>query len=114
MRRLPTSALALIVAIVVTMFSALYERAGGDVVQYEGVEPGPSYTHVIVGGWPVPYIYDKICCSPRDRADWTGVVLGLDEFRLQPFVIDVAIYFVPLWLLTRWIRRKRGTVARDR
>lgn len=112
MRRLPSSARTLLVALSVALLVAVatgaYERVGGQPVRYEGVEPGWSVTRVTVAGWPMPYIYDKLCCSPVDRADWAGVLLRLDEFRPLPFVVDVAIFFAVFIAIAAATRRLRA------
>jgi hypothetical protein len=84
----------------------VYMRLGGP-VRYEGVEPGWSYMKVMVRGWPLPFLYDKVGLSPGDRVDWVGALLGLDEFRPLPFGGDVAIYaiaFAAVWWAGRRFR----------
>jgi hypothetical protein len=85
--------ISLLAAIVVTVLTAWYERTGAEFIPYEGVDPGWSYTRVTVGGWPLPYLYDKPYFSPANRVGWVGVALRMDSFRAWPFVGDVGIYF---------------------
>jgi hypothetical protein len=99
-------ALELLLALVLTALTAFYQRLGNEPVRYEGVEPGWSYTRVIVGGWPLPFIYDKPYFSPANSVDWFGVLLRLDEFRPLSFLGDTAIYWVLLWTVQRCMPRR--------
>lgn len=85
-------------ALLITALTVYYQRLSSELVPYEGVEPGWSYTHVTVGGWPLPFLYDKPYFSPANRVDWFGVLLGMDQFRPWPFLGDVATYFAVLWV----------------
>jgi hypothetical protein len=102
-------ALILVLAVAAALVSAeLYQRKAGP-VRYEGVEPGWSYTYVLAGGWPLPFIYDSLYVSPVDKVSLSGVLFTNDKFHFWPFVADVAV-FVGLfgggmWLWRRWSRR---------
>jgi hypothetical protein len=101
--------ISVVLALLVTMLTAYYQRTSSELVPYEGVEPGWSYTHVTVGGWPLAFIYDKPYFSPTNRVDWFGVLLGMDQFRPWPFLGDVAIYFALSWVgRSVWLRGHRA------
>lgn len=110
MRRL---LIAFAAALLVTALTALYQRLGSELVRYEGVEPGWSYTRVVVGGWPWPFIYDKPYFSPANRVDWAGVLLGMDQLRPLPFLADLAIYFAVIAGGTSLYRHRRPPQRRD-
>lgn len=101
--------IAILSAALVAAFlsGTVYMRLSPKPVAYEGVEPGWSYMHVMVRGWPVPFIYDKIGLSPGNSADWVGVLVGVDAFRPGAFLLDVAIYAVVFAVMWRAGRRAR-------
>lgn len=85
--------LTLVAALFLTLISGeAYQRLGDDPIAYEGVDPGLSYTRVIVGGWPIPYLYDSMYFSPVQSVSNSGALLGLDDFRVGAFLIDLAFY----------------------
>jgi hypothetical protein len=96
--------ISLVLALTVTTLTIFYQRLGTELVAYEGVEPGWSYTRVIVAGWPLPFIYDKPGLSVANSVAWSGAMLGEDQFRPWPFLGNVAIYFVVFWLIRIVVR----------
>ena len=97
-------ALILVLAVVVALASAeLHQRKAGP-VRYEGVEPGWSYTYVLAGGWPLPFIYDSLYVSPVEKVSLSGVLFSSDKFHFWPFAGDVATYGAVFALMT-WLGR---------
>ena len=100
----------LTLAIVAALASAeLYQRQAGP-VRYEGVEPGWSYTHVLAGGWPLPFIYDSLYVSPVNKVSLMGVAFTDDKFYFWPFLADVAV-FAALFAGVAWLWRRRKAAA---
>ncbi len=94
------------VAIAITLATGeLVERRGDEPVRYEGVEPGWSYTTVVVGGWPLPFLYDKPGLSVANRVSTFAALLREDEFRAMPFVADVVVYAAVMIVVGRLARR---------
>lgn len=98
--------LAILIAALVAAFlsGTVYMRLGGP-VRYEGVEPGWSYMKVMVRGWPLPFLYDKVGLSPGNAADWVGALMGVDEFRPLPFLGDV-VFYAAVFAALRWAGRR--------
>lgn len=46
------------------------------------------------GGWPAPFLFDV----PGVSVEWT-LSIGEDDFRMGPFVANVAFYFLILLLI---------------
>lgn len=84
-----------------------YQRLGDEPIEYAGVDPGPSYARVVVGGWPVPYLYDSMYFSPVNSVSHSGALLGLDTFRPWAFVTNVAFYALVMVVFLRAIGRRR-------
>jgi len=107
MRPRRNEVLSILAAALVAAFlsGCVYMRLGGP-VRYPGVEPGWSYMKVMVRGWPLPFLYDKVGFSPANAADWVGALMGLDEFRPLPFLADAAFYAV-LFAAVWWARKRR-------
>lgn len=101
-------ALILVLAVAAALVSAeLYQRKAGP-VRYEGVEPGWSYTYVLAGGWPLPFIYDSLSVSPVNKVSLSGVLFSSDKFHCWPFVADVATYGAVFALVAWLVRSRRG------
>ena len=84
---------------------------GSEYVFYEGVNPGLDSTLVIVGGWPLPYLYDSPYFSPVNSVSFSAALLGLDDLRPGPMLGDVLLFWGALlggwWLSRRGRRRAR-------
>lgn len=97
-----------VLALAATLVSGeAYQRLGDEPIEYAGVNPGPSYARVIVGGWPVPYLYDSMYFSPVNSVSHTGALLGLDDFRVGGFLVDLLFYAVIADAVLRLVRRRR-------
>jgi hypothetical protein len=60
-------------------------------------------------GFPLPYIADYHGISPVGSADLMGMLMGIDKFRMRPFLADVAFYSAligVIWLVAA--RRRRA------
>ncbi|HEY0141571.1 MAG TPA: hypothetical protein VGF48_11800 [Thermoanaerobaculia bacterium] len=98
-----------VLALFATLISGeAWQRLGSEPIAYEGVEPGLSYTRVIVGGWPMPYLYDSMYFSPVNSVSNSGALLGLDTFRVGAFLIDFAFYALLIAAGAWTIRRLRA------
>ena len=84
-----------------TLLSFGYQRFGPE-VGYLGADCKPECEiQKLNAGWPLPYVFDSMGVSVIN-------VLHLeDEFRLTPFVIDVAFYFGVLCLVAIVAEKKR-------
>jgi hypothetical protein len=96
----------LVVAIVLVALTSLHERQGREYVHYEGVGPGPDSMQVVVGGWPIPYLFDSPYFSPAGSVDLVGGLLGLDDLRPGRFALDVLLAWGAIaavaWAARRW------------
>ena len=101
----------LALAIAAALVSAeVWQRQAGP-VRYEGVEPGWSYTYVLAGGWPLPFIYDSLYVSPANKVSLMGVLFTSDKFYVWPFLGNVAIYAGVFAAVGRFLLRRRITRA---
>ena len=100
------AALVVVLALLATLVSAeVWQRQAGP-VRYEGVEPGWSYTYVLAGGWPLPFIYDSLYVSPVNKVSLMSVVFTDDKFYVWPFVGDVGV-FAALFAGVAWLWGRR-------
>lgn len=100
--------LVVVCALFLTLISGeACQRLGDEPIAYEGVEPGLSYARVIVGGWPLPYLYDSMYFSPVNSVSNSGALLGLDTFRWWAFLADLAFYAVVMGMVGLMVRRLR-------
>jgi hypothetical protein len=99
----------LVLSLVATLASALlYQRQAGP-VRYEGVEPGWSYTNVLAGGWPLPFLYDSVSVSPVGSVS----LIGEDDWHGGAFAFDFACYAVLFGVMAALARKRRPPERRD-
>ena len=94
---------------------AAYQRLSSYTSLFEGVDPGFDSVHVTIGGWPLPFLEDKLHTSPVGSVSATGGLIGLDRFMPWPFLADVAFYTALLllsWTLANRLIRRTKTRSR--
>lgn len=110
-RRLVMTLLLLSIATTVVSGEA-YQRLSSRTYRFEGLEPGWSYRPSVVGGWPLPFLVDKISISPANRVSIVGGLVGADQFSLAFFAADIGIHFVVMlalaYAISRIIIRRRA------
>jgi hypothetical protein len=106
-RRLRGALLLVFALFLAALSGRAHQRLGSEYIRYEGVGPGLDSTRVVVGGWPAPFLYDKVGLSPGNSVSLSGALLGLDAFRPLPFLMDTAFYLALLLALARLLRLLR-------
>lgn len=97
------SAIFVSLAILLALGSGAVQRHGPDQAVYcalgKSVDGYDIYCpkQVLNGGWPAPFAFDRPGISVEDRIGFPE-----DDFRLWPFVADVAFYLL-MTLGIRWL-----------
>jgi hypothetical protein len=72
--------------------------------------PASCAREVVANGFPFPYIADYHGLSVANRASLSGLLLGEDRFRAEPFWANVAVYgavLAAIGIASDWSRRRR-------
>jgi hypothetical protein len=94
----------LLLALLMTLLSALIQDTTVEVASYGGEGPVSEYLYPRpVAGWPAPFLADNPATSVIQQI---GVE---DDFRPWSFVADIAFWYLTsagLWLVIRRLSRK--------
>ena len=97
-------------AITLALMSAQVERAGPEMVAYGNLcgatASDPCYEPVLKGGFPLAYLFDAPGVSRERR-----LAFGEDKLHTGALLIDAAIYFAILMLITGLFRAARRSPA---
>jgi hypothetical protein len=117
LKTLRPAGLALVTAIALAVLSVNVERIGSELAVY-GNLCGPSgsdfcYEPVLKGGFPLPYLFDMPGVSVERQLSF-----GEDILVVNALVLDIAIYFVAVFLIVPAVARRRaarmGAARRER